>query len=130
MSTSASSCSRIAVISVLLSSLQICSRSCIEPTLEFRSRTTLTFSLLFVAEYGGIEPGNIHAMQSEIFARGPIKTAINAKGLENYKGGILGSDDDPSLLDTHHNHGVSIVGWGYDPTRGTQHWIIRNSWYE
>lgn len=81
-----------------------------------------------IAEYGGIEPGNIHAMQSEIFARGPIKTAINAKGLENYKGGILGSDDDPSLLDAHHNHGVSIVGWGYDPTRDTQHWIIRNSW--
>ena len=81
-----------------------------------------------IAEYGGIEPGNIHAIKSEIFARGPIKTAINAKGLESYTGGILGSDDDPSLLDAHHNHGVSIVGWGYDPTRDTQHWIIRNSW--
>ena len=45
-----------------------------------------------------------------------------------YTGGILGSDDDPALLNNTHNHGVSIVGWGYDPDRDTQHWIIRNSW--
>ena len=48
--------------------------------------------------------------------------------LRNYTGGILGSDDDPALLNNTHNHGVSIVGWGYDPDRDTQHWIIRNSW--
>ena len=23
---------------------------------------------------------------------------------------------------------MSIVGWGYDPDRDAQHWIIRNSW--
>ena len=60
--------------------------------------------------------------------RGPIKTSINANYLRNYTGGILGSDDDPALFDTHHNHGVSIVGWGYDKDRDKQHWIIRNSW--
>ncbi|EED90907.1 probable papain cysteine protease, partial [Thalassiosira pseudonana CCMP1335] len=75
-----------------------------------------------------IEPHNIHAIQSEIYARGPIKAAINANPLRNYTGGILGSDDDPAMLDTHHNHGVSIVGWGYDEERKTQHWIVRNSW--
>ena len=48
--------------------------------------------------------------------------------IENYTGGILGSDDDPKLLNTTHTHGVSIVGWGYDKTRDKQHWIIRNSW--
>ncbi|KAL7551622.1 hypothetical protein ACHAWF_016582 [Thalassiosira exigua] len=81
-----------------------------------------------IAEYGSIEPGNVHAIKAEIYARGPIKTAINADMLKDYMGGILGSDDDPRLLDRHHNHGVSIVGWGYDPDRDTQHWIIRNSW--
>ncbi|KAL7541152.1 hypothetical protein ACHAXR_010674 [Thalassiosira sp. AJA248-18] len=81
-----------------------------------------------ISEFGSIEPGNIHAIQAEIYARGPIKTAINAKLLLNYTGGILGSNDDPALLDTHHNHGVSIVGWGYDSGRDKQHWIIRNSW--
>ena len=48
--------------------------------------------------------------------------------IENYTGGILGSDDDPKLLNTTHTHGVSIVGWGYDEKRDKQHWIIRNSW--
>ena len=43
--------------------------------------------------------------------------------LKDYMGGILGSDDDPKLLNTTHTHGVSIVGWGYDESRDTQHWI-------
>lgn len=43
-------------------------------------------------------------------------------------GGILGSDDNPALLNATHNHGVSIVGWGYDTDRDKQHWIVRNSW--
>ncbi len=42
--------------------------------------------------------------------------------------GILGSDDNPALYNSTHNHGVSIVGWGYDESRDMQHWIIRNSW--
>jgi cathepsin X len=81
-----------------------------------------------ILEYGSIEPNNIHAIKAELYARGPIKTSINAKYLWNYTGGILGSDDDPALYNTTHNHGVSIVGWGYDESRDTQHWIIRNSW--
>eukprot|EP00573_Skeletonema_grethae_P005806 CAMPEP_0201695070 /NCGR_PEP_ID=MMETSP0578-20130828/7138_1 /ASSEMBLY_ACC=CAM_ASM_000663 /TAXON_ID=267565 /ORGANISM="Skeletonema grethea, Strain CCMP 1804" /LENGTH=386 /DNA_ID=CAMNT_0048180859 /DNA_START=44 /DNA_END=1200 /DNA_ORIENTATION=+ len=81
-----------------------------------------------ILEYGTIEPNNIHAIKAELYARGPVKTSINAKYLLNYTGGILGSDDDPALYNTTHNHGVSIVGWGYDESRDTQHWIIRNSW--
>jgi hypothetical protein len=37
--------------------------------------------------------------------RGPVKTSINANYLRNYTGGILGSDDDPALLNATHNHG-------------------------
>ncbi|KAL7430642.1 hypothetical protein ACHAXM_002301 [Skeletonema potamos] len=81
-----------------------------------------------ILEYGSIEPNNIHAIKAELYARGPIKTSINAKYLRNYTGGILGSDDNPELYNTTHTHGVSIVGWGYDESRDTQHWIIRNSW--
>lgn len=81
-----------------------------------------------ILEYGSIEPNNIHAIKAEIYARGPIKTSINALYLLNYTGGILGSDENPALYNTTHNHGVSIVGWGYDENRDTQHWIIRNSW--
>eukprot|EP00804_Cyclotella_cryptica_P005779 CCRYP_000103-RB/>CCRYP_000103-RB protein AED:0.07 eAED:0.07 QI:255/1/1/1/0.75/0.6/5/1318/401 len=81
-----------------------------------------------ILEYGSIEPRNIHAIKAEIYARGPIKTSVNADYLRNYTGGILGSDDDPALYDAHHNHGVSIVGWGYDEDRDKEHWIVRNSW--
>merc|ERR1712194_228682 len=81
-----------------------------------------------ISEFGSIKPGHIHAVQAEIYARGPIKTSINAEVLKNYTGGILCSDDSPACLDTNHNHGVSIVGWGYDSNRDAQHWIIRNSW--
>lgn len=49
-----------------------------------------------ISEFGSIEPGNIHAIKAEIYARGPIKTAIHAEGIMNYTGGILGSDDDPA----------------------------------
>jgi cathepsin X len=28
----------------------------------------------------------------------------------------------------HHNHGVEIVGWGYDEEKDLQYWIVRNSW--
>lgn len=119
--------------------------------LHIRTRSIPNVTIL---EYGSIEPRNIHAIKSEIYARcvtccywrsidryynkltitllainrGPIKTSINANYLRNYTGGILGSDDDPALLDANHNHGVSIVGWGYDEERDSQHWIIRNSW--
>ena len=31
-----------------------------------------------IAEFGSIAPGDIHAVKAEIYARGPIKTSINA----------------------------------------------------
>ena len=39
-----------------------------------------------ILEYGSIEPNNIHAIKAELYARGPIKTSINAKYLLNYTG--------------------------------------------
>mmetsp|Transcript_15734 Transcript_15734/g.32881 ORF Transcript_15734/g.32881 Transcript_15734/m.32881 type:complete len:406 (-) Transcript_15734:180-1397(-) len=86
------------------------------------------FPNVTILEYGSIEPNNIHAIKAEIYARGPIKASVNALYLENYMGGILGSDDNPALINATHNHGVSIVGWGYDADRDKQHWIVRNSW--
>lgn len=79
-----------------------------------------------VAEYGSYSLGQVHDIMSEIFARGPVKASVNAEPLLNYEGGIL--LDNAVTRNNTHNHGVSIVGWGYDEDRQVQYWIVRNSW--
>jgi cathepsin X len=78
-----------------------------------------------VAEYGTYQ-NDIHAIMAEIFARGPVKASVNAEPLINYTGGII--YDRPELRNMTHNHGVSIVGWGYEESTSIQYWIVRNSW--
>lgn len=78
-----------------------------------------------VAEYGRYE-NDVFAMMSEIWMRGPIKASVDATMLVNYTGGVMW--DEPKYRSDHHNHGVSIVGWGYDDMKDKQYWIIRNSW--
>jgi cathepsin X len=63
---------------------------------------------------------------AEIFLRGPVKASVNAGPLMDYQGGIL--LDTPITRNTTHNHGVSLVGWGYDEAADVQYWIVRNSW--
>ena len=79
-----------------------------------------------VVEYGTYHFPSVHKLQSEILVRGPVKTSVDARLLVNYTGGVMW--DEPAYHSDHHNHGVSIVGWGYDRDRDAQYWIIRNSW--
>ena len=79
-----------------------------------------------MAEYGSyaLEDG-VFPIMAEIFLRGPVKASINAGPLKRYEGGII--LDSPANRNTTHNHGVSLVGWGYDDTEDVQYWIVRNS---
>jgi len=79
-----------------------------------------------IAEYGTYSL-DVHAIQAEIFARGPVAAAVNGKPLHDYEGGVY-SDANPEDKETHHI--VSIVGWGYDNNTDRQYWIVRNSWGE
>jgi cathepsin X len=80
-----------------------------------------------VAEYGVYQDvTNLFAIQAEIFIRGPVKASVDARPLVNYSGGILW--DAPMYRSKQHNHGVSIVGWGYDEDLAKHYWIVRNSW--
>jgi cathepsin X len=80
-----------------------------------------------IAEYGQYnENDSLFAIQAEIFLRGPVKASVNAGPLEDYHGGIL--YDSPITRNTTHNHGVSIVGWGYEESTNVSYWICRNSW--
>jgi len=77
-----------------------------------------------IAEYGHIT--GAETMKKEIFTRGPIACGVSADPILDYPGGVF---DDPKA-DKEVDHIISIVGWGYDPTTGDQHWIVRNSWGE
>jgi len=105
-----------------------------------------------VHEYGTYHPAmnmhnknhqhknNVTILMAEIFARGPVKASINADGIRNYEGGILNVNTSGiDVWNLTHNHGVSIVGWGYhhqeedskyshQQPSSYQYWIIRNSW--
>jgi cathepsin X len=74
----------------------------------------------------------IHVIMAEIFARGPIKASVHVgDALLNYKGdGILMESHGPEMHNTTHNHGVSLVGWGYCSVHQIQYWVVRNSWGE
>lgn len=78
-----------------------------------------------ISEYG-VYRNEPFAMMAEIYVRGPIKASVDATFLRNYTGGVLW--DSPEYHSGHHNHGVAIVGWGYDEDRGAQYWLVRNSW--
>eukprot|EP00934_Nitzschia_sp_Nitz4_P007150 Nitzschia sp. Nitz4//scaffold131_size63436//35559//36647//NITZ4_006276-RA/size63436-processed-gene-0.103-mRNA-1//1//CDS//3329535271//7140//frame0 len=79
-----------------------------------------------VAEYGGYYDGDVFPIQAELFLRGPVKASVNAEPLYQYQGGIM--LDSPENRNTTHNHGVSLVGWGYDEDLDLSYWIVRNSW--
>ena len=60
----------------------------------------------------------------ESVSRGPVSIAIEAdtKEFQLYKSGVLTGDACGTNLD----HGVLIVGYGEE--RGTEYWLVKNSW--
>jgi cathepsin X len=84
-----------------------------------------TFPNATLAEYGSYRY-QVFETRAEIFLRGPVKASVDAGPLINYTGGVMW--DAPEYRSVTHNHGVSIVGWGYDPDYQKQYWIVRNSW--
>lgn len=100
----------------------------------------------WVDEYGPVGSSGaagVHAIQAEIFTRGPIACSINASNPEfeglHYEGyndlvaQSAASSSAPIFKDAHPEqntdttHVISLVGWGDDPNGG-QYWIGRNSW--
>jgi cathepsin X len=106
------------------SPMNIC-RTCTNPEHGGTCVAVRRFPNATVSEYGTYH-NHVHAIMAEIYARGPVKASINAQAIENYTGGII--YDDPRLRNMTHNHGVALVGWGYEETTSTQYWVVRNSW--
>ena len=76
-----------------------------------------------ISEYGNYGADEVFAIMAEIYLRGPVKASVNAGPLVAYTGGIL--FDNEINRNTTHNHGVSLVGWGYDEKTDVQYWIVR-----
>ena len=64
----------------------------------------------------------------------PVTVAIaaNNKFINGYKGGIIDAldCDGNDLYLNFVNHGVLVVGYGYDFWTGLDYWLIKNSWGE
>jgi cathepsin X len=74
-----------------------------------------------VAEWGTYH-NEVFAIMAEIYIRGPVKASINALFIKNYTGGVLWERPEYHVED--HNHGIAIVGWGYDEERDKQYWYV------
>jgi len=79
-----------------------------------------SYPIYTVSEFGHVE--GEQAMMNEIYQRGPIVCALDARGLLDYTSGIV---NDTTGLNTL-NHAVSIVGYGVE--NNVPYWHVRNSW--
>ena len=69
----------------------------------------------------------IQDMAKWLAKNGPISIGINANMMQFYFGGISHPYKifcEPTKLD----HGVLIVGYGYDDSSGSEYWKVKNSW--
>jgi cathepsin X len=99
-------------------------RTCTNPEKGGTCVAVEKFPNATVSEYGNYNQQQVGKIMAEIYIRGPVKASVNAGPLNEYLGGIL--FDSPITRNTTHNHGVSLVGWGYDDATDVQYWIVRN----
>ena len=64
-----------------------------------------------------------------IYTYGPVNAYIYAT--DNFMDYTSGIFEDPSWIDggpCDTNHVVDLVGWGHDPVKNKDYWIVKNSW--
>eukprot|EP01064_Diplonema_japonicum_P013420 TRINITY_DN2098_c0_g2_i1.p1 TRINITY_DN2098_c0_g2~~TRINITY_DN2098_c0_g2_i1.p1 ORF type:complete len:503 (+),score=54.22 TRINITY_DN2098_c0_g2_i1:60-1511(+) len=54
---------------------------------------------------------------------GPVSIAVDATSWQGYTSGIM-----TNCISNKVDHGVLLVGHGYDSTRSLEYWVIKNSW--
>ena len=71
-------------------------------------------------------PHNNEKQLEKAVVKQPISVAIqaNMRSFQLYKKGIYSDPDCGDQLD----HGVLLVGYGYDPDLDMNYWIVKNSW--
>ena len=80
-----------------------------------------------ISDYGAIPPGDVQAMMTEIYARGPIFCGVDANPMMEAAFGFKGVLRSDTQGET--DHIIGVVGWGTDEN-GVDYWVVRNSWGE
>lgn len=80
-----------------------------------------------ISNYSDIEPNNEKILK-RIVSHQPVSVAIQANqpSFQQYSGGIYSDENCGTLLD----HGVLVVGYGYDIFHEMEYWLVKNSWGE
>ena len=78
-----------------------------------------------ITNYTDINQNNETAVKRGV-AQQPVSVAIqaNKRSFQMYQSGIYSDLECGTKLD----HGVLVVGYGYDPESDMKYWIIKNSW--
>ncbi len=84
-------------------------------------------SVINISNYSLIPQNNENILKKYVNKQ-PVSVAIqaNKRSFQMYKTGIYGDLDCGTELD----HGVLLVGYGYDKYYDMKYWIIKNSWGE
>ena len=82
-------------------------------------------SIVNITEYQNIMPNSEKILQKATYQQ-PVSVAIqaNKRSFQLYKSGIYSDLNCGTQLD----HGVLVIGYGYDPNYNMKYWIIKNSW--
>ena len=88
-------------------------------------KNTSCIHVVKISNYSNIEPNNESVLASAVYKQ-PISVAIqaNSQTFQLYGGGVYSDVNCGTDLD----HGVLIVGYGYDSTVDMNYWIVKNSW--
>jgi len=84
-------------------------------------------SVVNISNYGDLKPNDELNLKKGV-AQQPVSVAIqaNKRSFQLYQSGIYSDLDCGTQLD----HGVLLVGYGFDFETDTPYWIIKNSWGE
>ena len=82
-------------------------------------------SVVNISNYGNLKPNDEINLRKGV-AQQPVSVAIqaNKRSFQLYQSGIYNDYDCGTELD----HGVLVVGYGYDFEFDMKYWIIKNSW--
>ena len=82
-------------------------------------------SVVNISNYGNLKPNDEINLRKGV-AQQPVSVAIqaNKRSFQLYQSGIYNDYDCGTELD----HGVLVVGYGYDFESDMKYWIIKNSW--
>ena len=78
-----------------------------------------------IDNFKDLTPNDEKSLKRAVYNQ-PVSVAIqaNLKSFQLYSGGIYSDEDCGTQLD----HGVLLVGYGYDLLHDMDYWIIKNSW--